>query len=99
MKMMGIGICFLSLCSEHLYAGHSLLMHYHNIVQQALAFAKILNFTLYSFEHDVKQLNLDSLEVPLKTVAASKCRFKKDSRAIVKFTNPRNTPGLSELEA
>ena len=63
----------LLLCFEHLDAGHSLPMHHHNIVQQAFAFAKILKFALHSFEHDVKQLNLDSLEVPLKTVAGSKC--------------------------
>ena len=89
----------LLLCSEHLYASHSLLMHHHNTVQQAFAFAKILNFALHSFEHYVKQLNLDSSEVPLKTVAASQCWLKKDSRATVKSTKPRNTPGLSELEA
>ena len=63
----------LLLCSEHLYTGHSLLMHHHNTVQQALAFAKTLNFAPHSFEHDIKQLKLDSLEAPLKTVAASKC--------------------------
>ena len=89
----------LLLCSEHLYAGHSFLMHNHNIVQQAFAFANILNFALHSFKHDVKQLNLDSLELLRKTVAVSKCWLKKDSRALVNFTKPRNTPRLSKREA
>ena len=63
----------LLLCSKYLYAGHSLLMHHYSTVQQAFAFAKILNFLLHNFEHDVKQLKLDTLQVLLKTVAASKC--------------------------